>query len=345
MNLEELIKKNVAKPNFDELAAVMALDSEQFKLTELTKVCAKIFAGQSRYQSIEKVTGVPWHFIGCLHFMEASLRWEACLHNGEPWNKKTTIVPKGRGPWASFEEAAIDALKYDKLADKPQGYWTIARMLAFAESYNGTGYRKRGILSPYVFAYTNLSDEMGKYVADHVYDATKPHNRPSVGAILLMLKKMEETMETKLNAPWVKWFDDRIGWTEFTHDKELSKGWKYTNVPSYKTVIGSNYAWCAMALCTALEENGYKGTKNAAAKSFVSLGLPCELVDGAIVVIKHTSGRHHVTLFNGWFNKEKKLMLGKGANQSNAVNVTKFNVSGNKNGCDEIIAIRWPVRK
>ena len=201
MNLDELIKKNVAKPNFDELASVMALDSETFKINELTKVCNKIMAGKPRYQVIEKATGVPWHFIGCIHFMEASLRFEACLHNGEPWNKKTTIVPKGRGPWTSFEEAAIDALKYDKLSDKPEGYWTMSRILAFAESYNGTGYRSKGILSPYVFAYTNLSDEMGKYVADHVYDPKAAHNRPSVGAILLMLKQMEAQVPMSKTIP------------------------------------------------------------------------------------------------------------------------------------------------
>lgn len=188
MNIEEIIKKNVAKPNFDELVKVMALDPEPAKRAQLKKVSDKIVLNKTRYQIIEKATGVPWYFVGCLHFMEASLRFEACLHNGEPWNRVTTIVPKGRGPWASFEEAAIDALGYDKLSGKPAGYWTIAKMLSFAESYNGTGYRRKGMLSPYVFSMTNLSNEMGKYVADHVFDPKAPHMRPSVGAILLTLK-------------------------------------------------------------------------------------------------------------------------------------------------------------
>ena len=46
------------------------------------------------------------------------MSFKGCLHNGNPWNQVTTDVPKGLGPWKSFEEAAIDALKYDGLV-----YW------------------------------------------------------------------------------------------------------------------------------------------------------------------------------------------------------------------------------
>ena len=57
MNLEELIKKNVANPNFNELASVMALDAENFKIVELPKVCKKIIIGKPTYEQIEKATG------------------------------------------------------------------------------------------------------------------------------------------------------------------------------------------------------------------------------------------------------------------------------------------------
>ena len=149
----------------------------------------------------------------------------------------------------------------------------------------------------------------------------------------------------ELNEPvWFKWFMDRYGWTEFNHDKELSKGWKYTNCKSYKSVIGSDNAWCAMSLCTALEENGYKSSNDAAAVSFKNYGTACDYVKGAIIVIRHSSGAHHVTLFNTWV-ESGKIMLCTGGNQSNAINTTKFNVSGNNNGCDQVVACRWPIKK
>ncbi len=323
MNLEEVIKKNVAKPNFDELAAVMALDSEPFKLNELWKVCLKIIAGKARYQSIEKATGVPWHFIGCLHFMEASLRWEACLHNGEPWNKKTTIVPKNRGPWTSFEEAAIDALKYDKLADKPQGYWTLSRMLAFAESYNGTGYRKRGILSPYVFAYTNLSDEMGKYVADHVYDATKPHNRPSVGAILLMLKKMESPSVVSDNhAKVLEIAQTQMGVKELVNgsNKQIETYHKFATKNNDKGQDDS-VPWCSSFMCYVFESAGLPSTNSMSARSWLTYGRETMTpIKGDIVVFWRGSKagwQGHVGLFAG-FTPSGDILV-RGGNQSDMV--------------------------
>ena len=157
---------------------------------------------------------------------------------------------------------------------------------------------------------------------------------------MLVIPKIENDL-----TPWLTWFKIRNGWTEFNHTEELSKGWIYTNVPNYKTVIGSTYAWCAMSMNTALETNGYKGTKDAGAISFKNYGMPCEPKIGSIIVLQHSSGRHHVTTFVGWYDEKKTIMLGHGGNQSDAINVSKFNVSGNALGCDQIIACRWPATK
>lgn len=328
MNLEELIKKNVAKPNFDELAAVMALDSEQFKIDELMKVCLKIRNARDRYQQIEKATGVPWHFIGCLHFMEASLRFEACLHNGQPWNKKTTIVPKGRGPWSSFEEAAIDALKYDKLAGKPEGYWTLARMLAFAESYNGTGYRNKGILSPYVFAYTNLSNEMGKYIADHVYSETAPHNRPSVGAILLMLKRIEmPSVVFDTHRKVLDLANTQMGVKEFTNgsNPQVETYHKFTTAKNDKGQDDS-VPWCSAFMCWVFESAGLPSTNSAQARSWLKYGRETiNPIMGDIVVfwrVSKTGWQGHVGLFMG-FTPTGDIMV-KGGNQSDMVCVKNY---------------------
>lgn len=328
MNLEEIIKKNVAKPNFDELAAVMALDSEPFKLAELTKVCTKIKNAKARYDIIENATGVPWDFVGTFHFMEASLRFEACLHNGEPWNKKTTLVPKGRGPWSSFEEAAIDALKYDKLANKPKGYWTLARMLEFAESYNGTGYRKRGILSPYVFAYTNLSDEMGKYVADHIYDATKPHNRPSVGAILLMLKRMEmPTVAFDAHKKVLEMVNTQMGVKEFVKgsNPQIETYHKFATVKNDKGQDDS-VPWCSALMCWAFESAGLPSTNSAQARSWLKYGRPTlNPIKGDIVVFWRESKdgwKGHVGLFMG-FDANGDILVA-GGNQSDMVCIKAY---------------------
>lgn len=153
----------------------------------------------------------------------------------------------------------------------------------------------------------------------------------------------DKLAKEKLIWSWVEWFRSKIGWTEFDHDIELSKGWKYTGL-NYDTVIGSARAWCAMSLCTALEESGLKSSKSAAARSFSTWGQPCSFQFGAILPIRHAHGNHHVTIFLGWKDEEKKLCFCLGGNQGNSINISVYNLSGNKNGHDELITSpRWPI--
>jgi lysozyme family protein len=168
-------------PDFKTLWATCKIDPN--RIPEVKRICEKIRSiKEKHYEPITEATGVPWKMIGILHYREASLRLEACLHNGQPWNKVTTWVPKGRGPWKSFAEAGIDAMIYDGL--HKVRFDDEVTMLIFAEKYNGLGYRKSGELSPYVWAGTNHHDETGKYVADGKFDPAAPERQLGVAAIL-----------------------------------------------------------------------------------------------------------------------------------------------------------------
>src|SRR5258705_13854553 len=63
-----------------------------------------------RYKAAEERTGVPWWFIAVVHEREASQSWAANIAQGDPWNRVSTHVPAGRGPFTSWEDAAFDAL-------------------------------------------------------------------------------------------------------------------------------------------------------------------------------------------------------------------------------------------
>ena len=166
-------------------------DSPQGK--EFSKTIKTIKDNMDKYKKVEAATGVPALFIAAIHYRECSLNFKGCLHNGDPWNKKTVNVPKGRGPWSSWEEAAIDSLRFQKL-DKVKD-WSPAKMLAQAESYNGIGYRNKigdtGKVeySPYVTAFTNFSDETSKYTSDGSYDPSAKEKQFGVLAIILGLSK------------------------------------------------------------------------------------------------------------------------------------------------------------
>src|SRR5262245_27153532 len=80
---------------------------------EFAKLAQRLLAHKTEYQAIEKATGVPWPMIAVLHLRESNADFGTYLGNGQSLKKKTTIVPKGRGPFKSFKEGAIDALKID----------------------------------------------------------------------------------------------------------------------------------------------------------------------------------------------------------------------------------------
>lgn len=132
-------------------------------------VADRLLKNKARYQAVEKLTGVPWWFIAVVHERESSGAWDTYLGNGQKLNKKTTIVPKGRGPFVSWEDGAVDALVNAAPYAAKNKDWSIGGALAKLEEYNGLGYYHKGVPSPYVWAGTNQYVK-GKYVRDGVYD-------------------------------------------------------------------------------------------------------------------------------------------------------------------------------
>lgn len=138
-------------------------------------VADRLMFNRPRYEAVAKALAakgyqIPWEFIAVTHQREASGNFNTYLGNGQPLNKKTTIVPKGRGPFpGGWEEGAIDALVYAPPYAAKNKDWSIKGTLDKLEEYNGLGYRAKGVPSPYLWAGTNQYVK-GKYVADHVYD-------------------------------------------------------------------------------------------------------------------------------------------------------------------------------
>jgi hypothetical protein len=73
-------------------------------------------------------------------------------------------VPKGRGPFPTWEAGAYDALVTLKGLDKIKD-WPIERVIYECERYNGFGYRTRGKPSAYLWSFSNIY-EGGKFIKD-----------------------------------------------------------------------------------------------------------------------------------------------------------------------------------
>jgi lysozyme family protein len=152
-----------------------------------------IKAHQARYEKasdlcFEKLgKRIPWQLIGALHMRESSGNFKKQIMNGQPYTQKTTWVPKGYGPWNSWEDACVDAFKIKALPDK----WTIANTLYFSERFNGMGYRNNSRAkivgySPYIWAYTQHY-KGGYYVSDGKFSASATAMGVGVAMILKQL--------------------------------------------------------------------------------------------------------------------------------------------------------------
>jgi lysozyme family protein len=119
------------------------------------------------YDTVEDAVCIPWYFVGIIHAMEASFNFDAHLHNGDPLDKKTVHVPAGRPlvwlPPTDWPTSAEDALTIEGFANQTD--WSLARTLYRMEAYNGFGSRRKGISTPYLWAFSNHYTK-GKYVAD-----------------------------------------------------------------------------------------------------------------------------------------------------------------------------------
>jgi lysozyme family protein len=127
--------------------------------------------GQPNYQLVEREVGVPWVFVGVIHGMECGFNFAGHLHNGDRLTARTVNVPKGRPkdsePPFTWLQSALDAMRLKKLASVTD--WSVPHMLYLLEGYNGFGYRRRAMPSPYLWSFSNVY-EKGKFVVDGKFD-------------------------------------------------------------------------------------------------------------------------------------------------------------------------------
>jgi lysozyme family protein len=161
------------------------------KYPEIDSYIKKMLQAQARYENVSASTNVPWHVIAIIHCMEGSLSFNAHLHNGDPLAGRTVQVPKGRpktgAPPFTWEASAEDALSYDGL-DKWTD-WSVPALLYRLEGFNGYGYHKLGINSPYLWSYSNHYTK-GKYVKDGKFSPTTVSKQ--CGAAVLLRRMFEK---------------------------------------------------------------------------------------------------------------------------------------------------------
>lgn len=159
----------------------------------LNKVSQRLLAAKARYIIVETSTSVPWWIIAVIHERESSQSWKGSLAQGDPWDKVSVHVPAGRGPFASWEEAAVDALVNCPPHAAAWTDWSAGGSLTLLEKYNGLGYASKGRPSPYVWASTDQYVS-GKYVADGHYDPNAVDHQLGGAALLASMKAFDSSI-------------------------------------------------------------------------------------------------------------------------------------------------------
>ena len=102
-------------------------------------------------------------------------------------------MPRGRGPFASWEAAAVDALANCAPFAARWTDWSIGGLLTLLEEYNGLGYAMRGVPSPYIWASTDQY-RSGKYIADGHYDPDAVDHQLGCAALLARMVIADKTV-------------------------------------------------------------------------------------------------------------------------------------------------------
>lgn len=165
----------------------MAIKPE--RMAEFNNIASFAISHKVTYLQIEQATGLPWTMVAVIHRRESDANFNTYLGNGQSLARRTTEVPAGRGPFRSFLEGAVDAVKVEGWGSIKD--WRLEKMLYYTMLFNGTGY---GANSPYVWGGTNIQ-KRGKYIRDHVYNPLAWDPQPGTAPIFWMLAKLDSTVK------------------------------------------------------------------------------------------------------------------------------------------------------
>jgi lysozyme family protein len=180
-----------------DVAALKVANEKRWSVARPTRnfisIAKSLTAAKARYVSVAERTGVPWWFIAIVHEREADQKWDTQLGQGDPLGRVSVHDPKGRGPFETWEDGAVDALVRCPPFAGHNRDWTIGGLLTEFEQYNGLGYAERDLPSPYVWAGTNQYIR-GKYVGDGVYNPNVVDQQPGCANLLMAMMTLDHSI-------------------------------------------------------------------------------------------------------------------------------------------------------
>jgi lysozyme family protein len=168
---------------------------------------------KARYLVIASATGVPWWVIAVIHEREAGQDFNCSIAQGDPLNRPSRHVPRGRGPFFNhpddpprqdaFYRGALDALESCPPYAARWKDWSAGGTLTLLELYNGTGYDDyHHEDSPYDWGATD-QEQKGKYVSDGQYDPNAWDTQVGCAAMLKAMISLDPSITFAIANPEV----------------------------------------------------------------------------------------------------------------------------------------------
>jgi len=156
-----------------------------------------LLKNRDRFLALQAQCGVPALWVMPVFYREEP-SFDTYLGNGDPLNRPTRHVPRGRGPFPTWEAGAADALALDHITAVSQ--WTWAMACYQWELWNGFGPRMHGRPSGYVWAGTTIY-QGGKYVADGVWSSGTWDQQLGCVAVALAIADYDPEIAQGLEQP------------------------------------------------------------------------------------------------------------------------------------------------
>jgi uncharacterized protein (TIGR02594 family) len=133
--------------------------------------------------------------------------------------------------------------------------------------------------------------------------------------------KKEGSVMTEIDNPWLPVAMKELNTSEVSGDKDNPRIVEYHSATTLKATDDET-PWCSSFVSWCLEQSGYKSTKNAWARSYLSFGKKIDKpVNGCIVVFSRGSSSGHVAFFVGETSSTIKVL---GGNQGNKVSIAEY---------------------
>ena len=156
---------------------------------------------KDRYQALvarihqEYGLRMPWWAVPLIHERECRGgvdNWKCSIGQGWAYNEKSKNKPY-TGPFSSWEDAAMDSLVKQHPYAAKWGNWSGGGAMTIMEQYNGLGYARKGLPSPYIWAQSDQYSR-GKYVADGKYDPLFVDPQLGVAISLKAMMELDPTI-------------------------------------------------------------------------------------------------------------------------------------------------------